>query len=173
MRTAQPTNSEETPWGRSPYEKVLLFLFVPGLLLCLSSRTHAAQPFEVSDHQVRISAGILERVLDLADGNLSTPSLRVAAQDLLAGPAAEVSFTITRAEPNVRPKGLEPGEGGSIDSVKTFSPGRHVDPGAYDDATLGQATRWVEPVRVQASRWSDAFTLATAEVSAPPPTCLV
>ena len=93
-------------------------------------------------------------------------------RDLLAGPATEVSLTVTRAEPNARPKGLKPGEGGSIDSVKTFSPGQHVDPGTYDDATLGQTTRWVEPVRVQRQSMGGYLLLATPEVSTPCSRCV-
>ncbi len=134
-----------------------------------TAKTDAGQPFEVSGRAVRISAGVLERVIDLTDGNLSTTHLRVQDQDLLAGPAFELSLTVTRAEPNAKPKGLKPGEGGTIDSVKTFSPGRHVDPGTYDDATLGQTTHWVEPVRIRAGQWADIFTLAKPEVSAPAP----
>jgi len=140
------------------------------------SRTSAAEeagrawePFKVSDREVRISAGILERVIDLANGNVSTTRLRVNGRELLAGPAAELSLVVTRAEPNARPKGLKPGEGGSIDSAKTFRPGQHVDPGAYDDTSLGQTTRWVEPRRIQANQWGDSFALATPEVSSPSP----
>jgi hypothetical protein len=132
-------------------------------------KTDAGQPFEISDRQVLISAGVLERVIDLANGNLSTTRLRVSGRDLLAGSAFELSATVTRAEPNAKPKGLKPGEGGSIDSVQTFRPGQHVDPGTYDDAALGQTTRWVEPIRIRASQWADTFTLAKPEVSAPAP----
>ncbi len=127
------------------------------------------QSVVLSKQEVRISAGILERVIDLANGNLSTTRLSVSGHEMLVGPAAELSLTVTRAEPNARPKGLKPGEGGSIDSVKTFRPGQHVDPGAYDDASLGQTTRWVEPVRIQASRWAESFALATPEVSSSSP----
>ncbi len=151
--------------------KSLLFLLVSVLLVCLPVRTRAAQPIEVSDHQVRVSAGILERMIDLTNGNLSTTHLHVDGHDLLTGPATEVSFTVTRAEPNGKPKGLEPGEGGTIDSVKTFNPypGHHNDPATYDDTALGQTTRWVEPMRVGASQWADTFLLATPEVSTPAP----
>ncbi len=127
------------------------------------------QSVVLSKQEIRISAGILERVIDLANGNLSTTRLSVSGHEMLVGPAAELSLTVARAEPNARPKGLKPGEGGSIDSVKTFRPGQHVDPGAYDDASLGQTTRWVEPVRIQASRWAESFALATPEVSSPSP----
>jgi len=101
-------------------------LFSPGLF--------AAQPFEISEHTARISAAGFERVIALTNGNVSTIRLRVNGQELLAGPAPEFSVTITRAEPNARPSGLKPGEGGSIDSVKTFRPGQHIEPGAFDDA---------------------------------------
>ncbi len=148
-------------------KRSLLLWSVLGTLACVSPRVFAAQAFEVSDRQVRISAGVLERVISLADGNLSTTRLRVSDRELLGGPALELSLTVTRAEPNARPRGLKSGEGGSIDSVKTFRPGQHVDPGTYDDATLGQTTRWVEPVRIQASQWADSFARATPEVSRP------
>jgi hypothetical protein len=147
--------------------KPMLLLLVPGTLACASPGAIAAQPFEISDREVRISAGVLERVIDLVNGNMSTTHLRVGGQELLAGPASELSVTVTRAEPNARPKGLKPGEGGSIDSVKTFRPGQHVDPGTFDDASLGQTTRWVEPIRIRASQWAEIFTAATPEVSAP------
>ncbi len=150
-------------------KRPLLLLLVSGLLVCVPSRVKAAQPFEISEHQVCLSAGVLERVIDLARGNLSTTHLRIDGHGLLAGPAGEVTFTVTHAEPNAKPKGLKPGEGGSIDSVKTFSPGRHVDPGTYDDAILGQTVRWIEPVRIRASQWADTFALVTPEVSAPAP----
>ncbi len=143
----------------------LLLRLVAGTVACVSSGAFAAPAFEVSPHEVRVSAGILERVIDLRDGNVSTTRLRVNDRELLAGPAAELSFTVTRAEPDAGPKGLKPGEGGSIDSAKTFRPGQHVEPGTFDDATLGQTTRWVEPIRVQARQWADRFTLASPEVS--------
>jgi hypothetical protein len=119
------------------------------------------ESIEITDRRVRLAAGGLERVIDLAEGNVSTTRLRINGRDLLAGPAGELSFTVTRAEPNARPKGLQPGEGGAIDSVRTFRPGQHVDPAAYDDASLGRTTRWVEPVRVQAGRWARDFMLET------------
>jgi hypothetical protein len=145
----------------------LLPWLVLGILVCIPPQVFAAPAFEVSERQVRISAGVLERVISFADGNWSTIRLRVNGQDLLAGPAAEVSLIVTRAEPNARPRGLKPGEGGSIDSVQTFRPGQHVDPGTYDDATLGQTTRWVEPIRIRASQWANNFARATPEVSTP------
>jgi hypothetical protein len=150
-------------------KRVLQLLSVLTTLVCVPIRLDAAQPFEVSDRQIRISAGILERVIDLTNGNLTTTRLRVNGQDLLADPSLELSFTVTRAEPNARPRGLKPGEGGTIDSVKTFRPGYRVAPGTYDDTSLGQATRWIEPISVKASRWDGSFTLGTPEVSSPSP----
>ena len=108
------TVSRFREWQEMTYEggcmkRVLSLLLISGMLGCISTRTYAAQPFEISDREVRISAGILERVIDLTNGNLSTTRLRVNGQELLAGPAAELSFTVTRAEPNARPKGLKAG----------------------------------------------------------------
>ena len=133
------------------------------------TRARPSGPFDVSDRQIRISAGVLERMIDLGEGNVSTTRLRVDGHELLAGRAAEVSLTVTRAEPNSRPRGLLPGEGSSIDSVQTFQVGRHVDAGAYDDTTLGQTTRWVEPVQVQAGRWAEYFVLDAPGLSTPEP----
>jgi hypothetical protein len=149
--------------------KADVFAALLSLLSVLMLPAAAQQAVVVSDREVRVSAGILERAINLATGNLSTTRLRVNGNELLSGPAAELSVTITRAEPNARPKGLKPREGGSIDSVRTFRPGQHVDPGTYDDTSLGQTTRWVEPVRIQGSQWADGFALATPEVSEPSP----
>ena len=130
----------------------------------------ASQPFDVSTDQVRISAGVLERVIDLANGNVSTTHLRVNGRELLAAPAAELSSDrhTRRARTDGR-KGSSRGKAAPSTACRPSSPGKHVDPGTYDDASLGQTTRWVEPVRIQAARWADGFTLETPEVSAPSP----
>lgn len=129
----------------------------------------ATRPFDVSDRAVRISAEGFERVIDLTNGNVSSSRLRVEGKELLAGRAPEFSVTVTRAEPNAAPRGLKPGEGGSIASQKTFQPGKHVEPGNFDDTSLNVTTRWVAPVRVQASQWAKEFALAPPEVVHPAP----
>jgi len=150
-------------------KRVLLLCLNLGMWACPCPQVFAAPALDVSGREVRMSAGVLERAISLADGNLSTTRLRVDGRDLLAGPSLELTFVVTHAEPNGRPRGLKPGEGGSIDSVKTFRPGQHVEPGTYDDATLGQTTRWVGPIRIQASQWAKYLALSAPEVSTPSP----
>lgn len=140
-------------------------LLIAGLPASVHAGADASRPFALSEREVRISSGGLDRTIDLADGNLRTTRLRIDGRNLLAEPAAELSFVVTRAEPNARPRGLQPGQGGTIDSVSTFRPGHRVDPGAFDDTSLGRTTRWIEPVRIEARRWAEAFILGSPQVS--------
>ncbi|MEN6334907.1 MAG: hypothetical protein ABFE01_11645 [Phycisphaerales bacterium] len=152
---------------RQPVLRIAVVVLSVSLMSQAADRADESwRPFEIGDREVRISEGMLERVIDLADGSVRTSSLRVDGQEVLASPAAELRVTVTRAEPNAKPGGLKPGEGGSIDSVKTFQPGQHVDPGAYDDTALGQTIRWVEPIGVESGKWAGDFVVAAPVVSA-------
>jgi hypothetical protein len=144
-------------------------LHAPALLLGLLTAlcTAATPPIRVTDQAVHITSEGFERIIGIANGNVTTTRLRVSDQELLGEPAPEFSVTVTRAEPNAPPKGLKPHEGGSIDSVETFEPGQHVEPGNFDDASLGQTARWIDPVRIRASEWAGTFSLARPEVSTP------
>ncbi|WP_326325031.1 hypothetical protein [Parapedobacter sp. 10938] len=53
-----------------------------------------------------MDAGLLKRVLSIDETGLRTEELRVSGQNLLSGPASEISFRIHRAVPNRAPQGL-------------------------------------------------------------------
>lgn len=61
---------------------------------------------------IRIKAGVLERVIRVSGGNVATEYLTVSGAPLIAGPADEWSFRITRAEPNRNPLELPINSGG-------------------------------------------------------------
>jgi len=63
----------------------------------------------MDDNVIHLDAGILHRTITLNGVNVSTSSLTVAGQELLAEPAKETSFVIHYAEPNARPRGIKPG----------------------------------------------------------------
>lgn len=101
---------------------------------------------------IRLKAGVLQRTLEPKGGLLHTTSLKVAGEELLAADAKEFSLTISRAEPNQRPRGLKPDEAGEFESTATF--GRNTDTLRVEE-TGGKApvsqVRWIEPVAVEAA----------------------
>ncbi|MCX6903075.1 MAG: alpha-galactosidase [Verrucomicrobia bacterium] len=140
-----------------------------GLSVVPAATAATPQAFDISATEVRITAGPMRRTLRFDRGNLCSTSLRIEEQELLAEPAREMTLTVSRAQPNARPHGLTPGEGGGVDSVETFRPGQHVVPARYDDSTLGLSNRWIEPVTVEACRWADQVILAKPQLSRPAP----
>ena len=87
----------------------------------VSSAIGAEDGIHAEGSKLRLQAGILQRMIDIAGGELATTSLTVAGQEILAARAQEFTVTISRAEPNRRPPGLKPGAEGTIDSVKMFA----------------------------------------------------
>ena len=99
---------------------------------------------------VDLRAGILQRSIRSAKGNLRTESLSVSGRDLLAMPGNDVSFTLSRADPNQRPVGLKPDAQPPIDS-KTLRH-RMLDSGLYEDRRP-DAVRWTAAKRLESRLW--------------------
>ncbi len=140
------------------------------LSLCVatwSSSAVAEDGIWLEEGRARLVAGTVERTIDLAGGQPATTSLKVAGQEMLAERAREFSVRIARAEPNRRPAGVKAGVGGTIDSVATFRPGKHVDPATYDDRELGIEVQWVEPASIASGAWSGSFDSLRHEITHP------
>ena len=67
----------------------------------------AADPCIVREGEgIRITAGVLERVIRVSGGNVASESLTVSGTPLIDGRADELSFRIARATPNRNPLDL-------------------------------------------------------------------
>ena len=88
---------------------------------------------------VDLRAGILQRSIRYSNGSLRTQSLSVSGRELLAFPGNDVSFTLSRAEPNRRPVGLKPDAQPPVDSSTLRQ--RGMDWWLYEDRRP-EAVRW-------------------------------
>ncbi len=111
---------------------------------------------------VRIRAGILERALRVANGNLTTAGITVDGRELLAQPGSEVSFTLSLAEPNRRPVGLTQDGAAPLDSTGLFR--RVNDASIYEDRRP-DATRWVSTARFESRAWGSKIVSETTRPS--------
>jgi hypothetical protein len=109
----------------------------------------AADPSIVTEGDaIRIKAGVLERIIRVSGGNVATESLTVSGTALSVGRADELSFRITRAEPNRNPLELPLDRGGPA-LGRAFSPTKRrgtgllgLDgPGWYERRAVGPRRR--------------------------------
>lgn len=123
---------------------------------------------------IRIKAGVLERVIRVSAGNVATEDLTVSGTPLIAGRADELSFRITRAEPNRNPLELPVYSGGpalnvaeaksnDTDALKVSGKGKpETKPAA------GQL-RWIDERAFSATSWRHCFDLTNVTVTTPRP----
>ncbi|MCB1125774.1 MAG: hypothetical protein KDM81_04715, partial [Verrucomicrobiae bacterium] len=120
----------------------------------------------MQENSLRISAGILQRQVQLDDGNVSTRHLTVAGTECLAGPARELSFNVSFAEPNRRPQvpSFAQEQDQAIDTTRHFAPETDSTRVAMgDDESAG--VRWLPPVAVEAASWDRGFEPADLQIT--------
>lgn len=120
---------------------------------------------------LRITAGVLERVIRVSGGNVATERLTVSGVSLIEGGANEVSFRIMRAEPNRNPLDLLPlqnnaaalsvaeSKANDTDALKISGQSK-LEP----QATSGQV-QWRDARAFTAAAWGGCFDLATVAVA--------
>lgn len=118
----------------------------------------------LTNKQARIEAGILERVIYISGRNISTASIAVDGNEVLADTAREFSATFTRAKPNERPRGLKPGEAEAVEQKATISGG--TDALDVKEGGSGpQSVTWVDPVTISADSWASSFNLISRRIT--------
>ena len=123
---------------------------------------------------VRIKAGVLERVIRVSGGTVATENLTVSGTPLLAGRAAELSFRITRAEPNRNPLELPiDNTGPALNVAEAKANGTDALDVRGKAKTEAQATagqvQWRDERLFSAASWGACFDLATVAVTTPRP----
>lgn len=123
---------------------------------------------------IRITAGVLERVIHVAGGNVATGSLTVTGTPLIDGRADELSFRITRANPNRNPQELLSNNGGAAlrvtEAKANGTDALDVDKAAKPAAgkTDGQVA-WTDERAFTAGSWGECFDLTNVTVTTPQP----
>lgn len=132
--------------------------------------------------QIRLEAGSLERILSVSGGQLVTERITIDGQPVLAGPSGEVSFSISRAEPNRSPVGqagddaqglnLEEAQADGTDALRTS--GQQTSP--EETASLSTMTadaasgvKWIDHRTFSSSSWSNCFNHLNTHVFRPRP----
>ena len=119
--------------------------------------------FTTNAGSAQITAGILTRTLSLKDGNLATTSLAIDGHESLANPARELSFTVSFAEPNQRPKGLRADESTTVETTAHFSSG--TDALRTEEGREQAGVAWSPNLAVRANSWSAYFEPAACHVT--------
>ena len=123
---------------------------------------------------IHLSAGVLERVIRVSGGNVSTERLTVSGTPLLDGRADELSFRIARAEPNRNPLALPLASGAAATSVREA---KANDTDALDISGKAQPEaahaagqlQWTDARSWSAGSWGASFDLINATISTPQP----
>jgi hypothetical protein len=145
------------------------------LVASVALSASAADPCIVREGEsIRITAGVLERVMRVSGGNVSTGKLTVSGAPLVDGRANELSFRIARAEPNRNPLELPLDSGAAAVSVQEA---KANDTDALDISgkaepetkhTAGQL-QWTDERSFSAGSWGACFDLLNATITTPQP----
>jgi hypothetical protein len=135
----------------------------------LPSAAPAADHYSIFAHpeSLEIDAGILTRQVSLANHDLSTTNLAVSGNALLSAAAPEISFTISSAEPDRKPKGLLPSQAATLDPAagkdpEHFSAGAYVTSGAKADLS---GVAWVHPLPLAGASWRNYFDAPETKIT--------
>lgn len=160
-------------------------------LLSLAEAGHAASIIRKED-QIRLEAGPLTRVLSVSNGQLVADRMTIGDQSVLAEPSGEVSFRLSRAEPNRSPVGtavedaqglnLEEAEAEGTDALrvsrKKANAGEAADwmrhrgqNGDFFEKSAGAAAnaKWVDTRTFTGTNWSACFSHLNTHVFCPRP----
>lgn len=120
----------------------------------------------VKEEQIDIRAGVLTRTISTDGGNLSTPDISVAEQQILATPGSELVVRFQFADPNREPIGLTPEEAGKTASSTGFQK-TDVHEAVGQDVRDQKTVRWIDPVSVRSGSWADHFEVVGSKVTQP------
>jgi len=154
------------------YRAVLLAVLVGWSGGVGSGRADTAYDVIRSENGLRLRAGIFERIIEIEGTNVSTSRLSVAGEELLSGPANEVSFTIHFARPDAEPKGIKPGTVAAAVQAQDDAAADVTDiliVKKEDGYEVKQAVEWIDPITVTGRHWDVVFDTLTHNVTCPEP----
>ncbi len=120
--------------------------------------------------RIVLSAGVLEKTLEVAGGKLTGKGLAVDGAPLLAADSDEVSLRIARAEPDRNPLEVTTAVGHAIHVKEAEAGGTDalaVD--AREDARDSQPVAWEDERSLAGKTWNGCFNLSNAAICSPAP----
>jgi hypothetical protein len=120
--------------------------------------------------RIVLSAGVLEKTLEVAGGKLTGKGLAVEGAPLLAADSDEVSLRIARAEPDRNPLEVTTAGGHAIHVKEDQADG--TDALAVDTRKDSKDTRqvaWKDELALAGKTWQGCFNLSNAAICSPAP----
>ena len=106
-------------------------------------------------HAIQLSAGIMNRQIQLEGNNISTTQLKISHHECLTNRAREFSVTISTAQPNQRP------QGSLLDKAQTINTTSHFNSKTNFievSANRNQSVSWINRLRIESSSWNHYFS---------------
>ncbi len=140
-------------------------------LSCLTAAGGSAAPawgISQTSGKIQITAGVLSREIRVDGGLASTASIRIAGQECLARPAADVTFNVSFASPNRKPKGLAAEDTSALETTAHFS-GTDGLREARSVTNHGDSLSWRDQTRLAANAWGPDLRTGEVTISQPAP----
>jgi hypothetical protein len=120
---------------------------------------------------IRLKAGVLERVIRVTAGNVTTEALTVSGTPLVDDRSKELSFEVSRASPNRNPLELPLDSAAAVKVTEAKAGGTDaldVSANAKPEATkaAGQV-EWTDERSFAAASWGECFDLTNVTITAP------
>lgn len=118
-------------------------------------------------NEISIRAEILEQKLVLTDDGFFTSALLVAGENMLKANSDEISFSIHKASPNIKPEGIRYSSESGVEQS-------NVDQNQTDALSVKKAkggiavnVQWVDSMHIAGKTFADIFTSENYEISSP------
>ncbi len=151
-------------------KNTLLALVVVSFLClgsCLSKRESNSWFFKVSDNEIIINAGLLQQKIGISDKGLQISENVVKGENLLKTCSDEISFSIHKASPNIKPEGIRYSSESGVEQSNVEQ--NQTDALSVKKAKGGIAVnvQWVDSMHIAGKTFADVFVFESHEISSP------
>jgi hypothetical protein len=118
-------------------------------------------------NEINIRAGILEQKLVLSDNGFRTSALLVADENMLKANSDEISFSLHKASPNIKPEGITYSSESGVEQSNAEQ--NQTDALSVKKAKKGITTnvQWVDSMYVAGKTFADVFVFESHKISSP------
>ncbi|RIJ50542.1 hypothetical protein D1614_00980 [Maribellus luteus] len=151
-------------------KNTLLALVVVSFLClgsCLSKKESNRWFFKVSDNEIIINAGLLQQKIGISDKGLQISENVVKGENLLKTCSDEISFSIHKASPNIKPEGIRYSSESGVEQSNAEQ--NQTDALSVKKAKEGIAgnVQWVDSMHIAGKTFVDVFAFESHKISSP------
>ncbi|MCE4565898.1 alpha-galactosidase [Maribellus sp. CM-23] len=150
-----------------------LKLLLPGVLMfailfgCTNKPDEVNWAIQKKGNEINISAGIFEQKLVLSDDGFFTSALSVAGENVLKANSDEISFSIHKASPNIKPEGIRYSSESGVEQSNAEQ--NQTDALSVKKVKEGIAAnvQWGDSMYIAGETFVDVFAFEDYEISSP------